>query len=126
MATPTKRQRTTNPVPTLTDVIFDHILPDWKGNNPPAKVTMMEGKPAYHYQLSNGSRIIYVPPEIPEQDRPYSPTDAIRAYTPPELQQTSTTQPPSSRYPLVLPMPVPLRAQSNKRHIPTINVSDSD
>jgi hypothetical protein len=49
MATPAKKQCTSRAqaLPTLTKVIFDHIMPDWKGDNSPVIATVVDGKPAY-------------------------------------------------------------------------------
>jgi hypothetical protein len=138
MATPAKRGRpsrhiatTENPVeipPTLSEVILDHTLLPWKGEQTVAQIIRIHGRKAFSYKLSNGAELIYVPPghATDNDNAPYSPSDSPVTFTPADLQSNLSLPIKQSTVPVrPLSHSLPLPQQTSQREVITLD-SDTD
>jgi hypothetical protein len=109
-------------------VIFDHTLLPWRGEQAVAQTIMIHGSKAFSYQLSNGAKLIYIPPvhSTDNDDAPYSPSDSPVTFTPEDLQpklSLPTIQSTVPVRPLLHSLPLP--RQKPQSEIITLD-SDTD
>jgi hypothetical protein len=103
------------------------LLP-WRGEQAVAQTIMIHGSKAFSYQLSNGAKLIYIPPvhSTDNDDAPYSPSDSPVTFTPEDLQpklSLPTIQSTVPVRPLLHSLPLP--RQKPQSEIITLD-SDTD